>query len=40
MRSYGEKLSDQEVEALFKQVDCDGDGRISFNDFLATMMSK
>lgn len=40
MAQYGEKLSEQDLAALFKELDKDGDNRVSFNDFLRTMMSK
>ena len=40
MASNGENISDQEADQLFKDIDADQDGRISFEDFVQMMMAK
>ena len=41
MNDYGEKrLTQQDYEQLFDDVDYDGDGVINFEDFVRMMMSK
>ena len=41
MEAMGEKrLSDAEYELLFEETDYDGDGTISFEDFVRMMMSQ
>ncbi len=40
MEKYGEKMSDEEAELLFKDIDRDRDGLISFEDFILMMMAK
>ncbi|KAG8062372.1 hypothetical protein GUJ93_ZPchr0003g16838 [Zizania palustris] len=40
MGNLGEKLTDQEVADMIKEADLDGDGLISYEDFVKLMMSK
>ena len=40
MAANGENISDQEADQLFKDIDADQDGRISFEDFVQMMMAK
>ncbi|KAJ3785020.1 calmodulin-like protein [Lentinula aff. detonsa] len=40
MESLGEKLSDQEVDAMIVEADEDGDGSINYQEFVAMMLSK
>lgn len=40
MLQYGEKLTDEEVKLMFEETDIDGDGIISFEDFVLMMMAK
>ena len=40
MALNGENISDQEADQLFKDIDADQDGRISFEDFVQMMMAK
>ena len=40
MTEYGEKLSEKEALELFKMIDQNGDGRITFDEFLLMMMAK
>ena len=40
MAEYGEKLGDQEAMELFKLIDQNGDGRITFDEFVLMMMAK
>jgi calmodulin len=35
----GEHLSDDEIESLIKEADVDGDGQISFDEFVKVMMA-
>ena len=39
MTSLGEKLSDEEVDAMMKEADADGDGQVDYAEF-AKMMTK
>ena len=39
MMSLGEKLSDEEVDAMMKEADADGDGQVDYQEF-AKMMTK
>lgn len=39
MTSLGEKLSDEEVDAMMKEADADGDGQVDYQEF-AKMMTK
>ena len=40
MRKYGERLPDDQIDKLFKEIDYDKDGGIGFADFVRMMMSK
>jgi calmodulin len=40
MEQYGEKMSDAELDLLFRETDKNGDGHVDFNDFIQMMMSK
>jgi calmodulin len=40
MAEYGERLTEEESLLLFKDIDSDGDGRITFEDFVLMMMAK
>jgi Ca2+-binding EF-hand superfamily protein len=40
MAKYGEKLTDREAELLFKDIDLDDDGKITFEDFVLMMMAR
>ena len=40
MHSLGESLTLQEVEQLIKAVDLDGNGKISYDEFLTIMLSE
>ena len=40
MERYNEKLSPQELEALYTETDKDQDGKVDFRDFMRMMMSK
>jgi len=40
MAEYGEKLGDQEAMELFKLIDQNRDGRITFDEFVLMMMAK
>ena len=40
MDKYGEKLSDEEADLLFKDVDTDKDGKVMFEDFILMLMAK
>ncbi len=37
---YGETLSDDDVKQMIKEADHDGDGRVSYDDFVKMMTSK
>ncbi|KAK1390587.1 Calmodulin-like protein 11 [Heracleum sosnowskyi] len=39
MINLGEKLSDEEVEQMIREADLDGDGQVSCDDFVKTMMT-
>lgn len=39
MLSLGEKLTDEEVEEMVRQADLDGDGQISYQEFIRMMLS-
>jgi len=39
MTSLGAKLSDEEVDAMMKEADADGDGQVDYQEF-AKMMTK
>ncbi|KAL0581448.1 translation elongation factor EF1B gamma [Marasmius crinis-equi] len=38
MESLGERLSDAEIDAMMKEADVDGDGTISYNEFVKMML--
>ena len=40
MAEYGEKLSDREAMELFKLIDQNSDGKITFDEFVLMMMAK
>ena len=40
LEQYGEKLTIEEAQLLFQDIDLDGDGRIQFEDFVYMMMAK
>ena len=40
MEKYGEKMTDDDAEKLFKDIDTDHDGMVSFEDFVLMMMAK
>merc|ERR1712159_667282 len=37
MKSLGEQLTDEQVELMMQEMDADGDGELSFEDFLQFM---
>ena len=39
VRNSNENISEEEIELLIKEVDTDGDGLISFDEFLVFMKS-
>merc|ERR1712118_142763 len=40
MNNFGETVTDEEVEAMIQQADADGDGELSFDDFLQFIRKK
>jgi len=38
--TLGEKLTDKEVEEFMREADIDGDGRLSYNEFVNMMLQK
>ncbi len=40
LASLGEKLSDEEVDEMIREVDIDGDGQINYEEFVRMMMAK
>eukprot|EP00008_Paramoeba_atlantica_P006448 CAMPEP_0201498216 /NCGR_PEP_ID=MMETSP0151_2-20130828/69987_1 /ASSEMBLY_ACC=CAM_ASM_000257 /TAXON_ID=200890 /ORGANISM="Paramoeba atlantica, Strain 621/1 / CCAP 1560/9" /LENGTH=149 /DNA_ID=CAMNT_0047889641 /DNA_START=45 /DNA_END=494 /DNA_ORIENTATION=- len=40
MSSFGETLTEAEVEYMMKEADVDGDGRIDYKEFCAVMLAK
>lgn len=40
LAQYGEKLTEQEAQQLFRDIDLNGDGKIEFEDFVYMMMAK
>ena len=40
MEKYGEKISDEEAESLFRSIDADHDEKINFEEFVLMMMAK
>ena len=37
MKSFGEKLTDAQLEEMFKNADADGDGQVDYQEFLNVM---
>lgn len=40
MTSLGEKLTDEEVDAMMKEADADGDGQVDYDEFAKMMCKK
>ena len=40
MTNLGEKLTDKEVDEMIREVDVDGDGQISYEEFVKIMVAK
>jgi calmodulin len=40
MTTIGDKLTDEEVDAMIREADIDGDGNINYEEFVRTMMAK
>jgi calmodulin len=40
MKSFGGKLSDEQLEEMFKNADADGDGQVDYQEFLKVMEGK
>ena len=40
MTNLGEKLTDEEVDEMIREVDVDGDGQINYEEFVKVMMAK
>ena len=40
MKSFGEKLTDAQLEEMFKNADADGDGQVDYQEFLNVMGGK
>ena len=38
MRSLGEKLSDDEIYEMIREVDIDGDGQINYEEFVKVIL--
>jgi len=38
MMKLGERLTDEEVEQMIREADLDGDGRVSYEEFVKFMM--
>lgn len=38
MMKLGERLTDEEVEQMIKEADLDGDGQVSYEEFVRFMM--
>lgn len=39
MANLGEKMSDEDLREMFKDIDSDNDGRVTFSEFVAAMRS-
>jgi calmodulin len=40
MTTIGDKLTDEEVDALIREADIDGNGNINYEEFVRTMMAR
>lgn len=40
MINLGEKLTDQEIQEMIQEADCDGDGQINYEEFVKMMIVK
>ncbi|KAI9128969.1 hypothetical protein K1719_000452 [Acacia pycnantha] len=40
MANLGEKLTDVEAEEMIREADVDGDGQLSYEEFIKVMMAK
>ena len=40
MTTIGDKLTDEEVDAMIREADIDGDGNINYEEFVRTMMTR
>ncbi|ESN98600.1 hypothetical protein HELRODRAFT_106870 [Helobdella robusta] len=40
MINLGEKLTDQEIQEMIDEADCDGDGQINYEEFVKMMVGK
>ena len=40
MDQYGERMNDEEIDALFKESDFDKDGEVGFTDFIRVVMRR
>lgn len=40
MATLGERLTEEETEAMIKEADIDGDGRVNYEEFVRLMMAK
>ena len=40
LTTIGDKLTDEEVDAMIREADIDGDGNINYEEFVRTMMAK
>ena len=40
METYGEKMSDEEIAEMVKEADIDGDGQISYGEFVKMILDK
>ena len=40
MTNLGEKLTEEEVDEMIREADIDGDGQVSYEEFVTMMTSK